>query len=196
MRLFWLLLALSPYVAGPAWASTAPSAPPPPPLVSVQATDRVPWEAWIVDGAATTVLSAALWGLYSFGGSRLQTESPHAGALLTSATMAAAIFTPAAALTIWRQPEFPLDDFIATATGGVIGLGASFALTRWLGSATPLEPLSLALVLGGGQGLGSVLAYHTYRNTKPNLKNLNQLPLQRNDDPIDNWRFWRERRTP
>jgi hypothetical protein len=110
--------------------------------------------------------------------------------------MAAAVVTPAALLVNRREPRFALDNFIASAAGGVLGLGAAFGLSRGFTAGQPLEPLWFALALGAGQGLGTVWAYHAYQDNKPQLRDLNQLPLQRTDDPIEDWRFWQERRTP
>lgn len=194
LRLTFLVL---PALAGPpAYASPESPPTPPQPLVTVRAVDGVPWGNWGADLFVSSCVSAAVWGLYSFAGSRLQAESPHTGAVLTSLTVATAVLAPALTLNVWRTPEFPLDDFIAAATGGVLGIGASYAIIRGFSAGQSLEPLAWALAVGGGQGIGTSLAYHAYRDTKPQLKNLNQLPVRREDDPIDNWRFWQERRTP
>ncbi|MEB3284205.1 MAG: hypothetical protein VKN33_02840 [Candidatus Sericytochromatia bacterium] len=197
MRYFCATLLICSLPTGVAAATpSSPPAPPPPPLVTHQAADALMSPAWMSDLLMTAGSSSALWVFLSYSGNLLSNASPQTSAMLSSLAVASAVFLPAGLMTATKGTAFPLDDFIAATTGGLLGIGAAYSAARWLGAGQPLAPLPYGLLLGGGQALGTTLVYHGYRQNKPRLTNLNQLPLRRDDDPIEDWRYWLERRAP
>ena len=96
-------------------------------------------------------------------------------------------------------PEgFRLDSYLASLSGGLVGLGLGFLATSTLGGSSP-GSLDVALKVGAmavGQGLFASGAYHLYEGYKPTATDLDKLPEHRTDDPILNWKLQRERRNP
>jgi hypothetical protein len=107
--------------------------------------------------------------------------------------IAACVALPPAALVGVREHPFALDVAAASATGGLLGLGAGFGVTRLL---APGDAGWLVTGLALGQGIGVASAYHMYRAARGTARDLDRLPAKRTDDPIDDWKFFRERRHP
>ncbi len=102
---------------------------------------------------------------------------------------------PGGALTYLRTKPFAWDMFLVAITGGVVGMATGFLGARLATGGKP-EPMALAAALGVGEGLGTAAAYHLYRRNKSSLRDLDRLPVDRTDDPIEDWQFWKEKRNP
>ncbi|MEB3329007.1 MAG: hypothetical protein VKQ33_07225 [Candidatus Sericytochromatia bacterium] len=189
-------LALAAWCGGPAPAlAEGPSAPlvlaprgpaePVPPLLTLAVDLTLPtavgWLAWRGLQAAGPALTPNA----AFGGGL--------AASLLGGAIAACAAAPPAALVALHGPPFPLDVAAASATGGLVGLAIGFGASRLL---APGDASWLVTGLAVGQGLGTAATYHLYRATKEAAPDLDRLPARRTDDPIDDWKFFRERRHP
>lgn len=115
--------------------------------------------------------------------------------LLTGAVLLAGLSAPPAALIAYRERPFAFDMLLASFAGGMAGLGMGFGAARLASGGVP-SPELLAGAMALGQGLGAAASYHLYRGHKATATDLDRLPAKRKDDPIDDWKFWRERRNP
>ncbi len=179
-------------VAPPAFADVGPPLAPPV-LVAPPAPSPLDFalDALIPSVASYVALR------YVVGGAPAPMEgvAPTGNALLAGAVMLAGLSAPPAALIAYRERPFAFDMLLASFAGGMVGLGIGFGAAR-LASGGAAAPEVLALSMAACQGLGAATAYHLYRGHKATATDLDRLPAQRKDDPIDNWKFWRERRNP
>ena len=179
------------FLAAPAFAEVGPPLAPAPSAPAPSVLD------FAVDALLPGVVSYLALGYVvkaSAPGVGLDPVVP-APAYLTTAALAVGLAAPPAALVAYRERPFAVDMLLASFAGGMVGLGAGYGAARLAGGGVPAPEL-LALSMAVGQGLATASAYHLYRVHKVTAKDLDRLPVERTDDPIDDWKLWRERRTP
>lgn len=175
----------------PAIAAVGPPlAPPPPPASPLD----LAIDALIPTVASYVALRYAVAGLGTGTDPGAVATTP-ANGMITGSLMLAGLAAPPAALVAYRERPFAFDVLLASFAGGLVGLGAGFGVARVAGAGAPAPDL-LALSMAVGQGLAAAGAYHLYRAHKATATDLDKLPANRKDDPIDDWKFWRERRNP
>lgn len=182
----WLL-------AAPAFAQAGPPLAPPPAVPAPSALDFA-IDALLPSAASYLALRFVVGGTAPRPDPTTGVASGAVG-LFTGGVMLAGLAAPPIALVAYRERPFALDMALASFAGGLAGLGIGYGAAR-LASGGAAAPDLLALSMALGQGLGAASAYHLYRLNKADAKDLNRLPAQRKDDPIDDWKLWRERRTP
>ncbi|MEB3222112.1 MAG: hypothetical protein VKS61_08560 [Candidatus Sericytochromatia bacterium] len=169
-----------------------------PPLVLAPAEPLAVPDGWSVaaDVALPTAVGWLAWRGLQAAGPALTPDAAFGGGLasgLLGGALAACVAAPPAALVALRERPFTLDVAAASATGGLLGMAAALGITRVL---APGDAGWLVTGLALGQGLGAASAFHLYRTSKGEARDLDRLPARRTDDPIDDWKFWRERRNP
>lgn len=188
----------------PAWAAPASEPVPsiaPLPLVTVPASVPGPMEG-LIDVAVPTLTSAGL--LYLTVNTGLAGWLGAGGVFGQVAVLGGVTTVPPAALVAVRGGRFAADGFFAAYSGGVVGLVGGLLAARALtgapiGLASDVDPGQMAWRVGlmaVGQGLGTAAGFHLYRGFKGTAVDLDRLPAKRVDDPIEDWKIWRERRNP
>lgn len=152
-------------------------------------------DALIPTAASYVALRYAVAGLGQNAPDQGVAATAPANGILTGSLMLAGLAAPPAALVAYRERPFAFDVLLATFAGGLVGLGAGFGVARVAGGGAP-SPDLLAFSMAVGQGLATAGTYHLYRAHKATATDLDKLPANRKDDPIDDWKFWRERRNP
>jgi hypothetical protein len=186
-----LTIALAISMASPASAESEPiGVLAPPPATSFDTG------AWLRDAGITTAASGTLLGLAALDGGQGPIGTlGGAGPVL----VVGAVTTLPPGVMFRLAPEgFQLDGYMAALSGGLVGLGLAFLLTRGLGgtSPTPWDTGLKVTTMALGQGFAASGAYHLFEAYKPGATDLNKLPEKRTDDPILDWKLWKERRNP
>jgi hypothetical protein len=184
-------------LAGPgalaARAQAGPPLAPPPPVAGPSALDLA-IDVALPTLASYVALRYVIAGLPTGADPTTGLASPGTG-YLASGILLAGLAAPPVALVAYRERPFALDMALAAFAGGLLGAGVGYGGARLAGAGTP-SPDLLALAMAVGQGLGTATAYHLYRTTKATATDLDRLPADRKDDPIDDWKIQRERRNP
>jgi hypothetical protein len=156
------------------------------------------FDAWafLRDAGIGTATSGLVLGLAFADGGRGPLGGLGGAGQLALVGLACAV-PPAGAVAL-NPTGFHMDDYVAALSGGLVGLGLGYVLTSGLGGTSPtgldygLKALGMAL----GQGIGGATALHLYQGYRPTATDLDRLPENRTDDPIDNWNLRRERQHP
>lgn len=153
--------------------------------------------AWLRDAGVATAASGTLLGLAALDGGTgpVGATLGGAGALLVVGAVGA---LPPGVMIRLAPSGFQLDDYFAGLSGGLVGLGVGYLLTAGLGGTNPgpWDTAAKVAAMAIGQGLGASTGYHLYEAYKPTATDLNKLPENRHDDPIQDWKYYRERRNP
>ncbi|MEB3198713.1 MAG: hypothetical protein VKP62_16065 [Candidatus Sericytochromatia bacterium] len=178
-----------------AFASPASPSRSGPPLV-LQTPPQAPTGSLWVDASLVGLTAMLGWRLVGLLSPWLGQGAQASDGLAAGAAVALVWGLPTVGLVTYRDSPLALDLLAVSGAGALLGIGGGLLLTRGLSLTGLSDPTAQAVAMGVGQGLGTAVAFHTYREARPGLTGLDRLPAKRRDDPIDDWKFWRERRNP
>jgi hypothetical protein len=186
-----ILLASLATHAAPAMAADEP--------IGVLAAPPLPqWNtmAWLKDAGVATATSGAVLGLAWLDAGKGPLGA--LGPIGQLAVIGSAGILPPGVMVALGSTGFRADDYMAGLSGGLVGLGLGYMLTAGLGGTAPTaaDGAIKAAAMAIGQGFGSATGVQLFQLYRPVATDLDRLPDERTDDPIDDWNLRRERQNP